>query len=52
VLERGRRDSTAGSMIMCKDDDLRVDFLTKIRSLYFDFKPSSERFLLEMVHAE
>jgi predicted nucleotidyltransferase len=44
--------STTGLLIMCKDDDLRVDFLTKIRSLYFDFKPSSERFLLEMIHAE
>ena len=44
--------STTGLLIMCKDDDLRVDYLTKIRSLYFDFKPSSERFLLEMIHAE
>jgi len=44
--------STAGPLIMCKEDDLRVDFLTRIRSLYFDFKPSSERFLLEMIYAE
>lgn len=44
--------STTGMLLMCKDDDLRVDFLAKIRSLYFDFKPSSERFLLEMIHAE
>ena len=44
--------STTGLLIMCKDDDLRVDYLTKIRSLYFDFKPSSERFLLEMINAE
>jgi len=44
--------STAGTLIMCKEDDLRVDFLTRIRSLYFDFKPSSERFLLEMLNAE
>lgn len=44
--------STTGLLIMCKDDDLRVDYLTKIRSLYFDFKPSSERFLLEMIDAE
>ncbi len=44
--------STAGILLMCKDDDLRVDFLTKMRSLYFDFKPSSERFLKEMLHAE
>ena len=43
--------STAGTLIMCKEDDLRVDFLTRIRSLYFDFKPSSERFLLEMIYA-
>jgi hypothetical protein len=44
--------STAGFLLMCKEDDLRVDFLTRIRSLYFDFQPSSERFLLEMLHAE
>lgn len=44
--------STTGLLIMCKDDDLRIDFLTRIRSLYFDFKSSSERFLLEMIHAE
>jgi len=44
--------STAGTLIMCKEDDPRVDFLTRIRSLYFDFKPSSERFLLEMIYAE
>lgn len=44
--------STVDTLLMCKDDDLRVDFLTKIRSLYFDFKPSSERFLREMLHAE
>ena len=44
--------STAGILLMCKEDDLRVDFLTRIRSLYFDFRPSSERFLLEMLHAE
>jgi len=44
--------STAGILLMCKEDDLRVDFLTRIRSLYFDFQPSSERFLLEMLHAE
>lgn len=43
---------TTGLLIMCKDDDLRVDFLTRVRSLYFDFKPSSERFLLEMLYAE
>lgn len=44
--------STAGVLINCKQDDLRVDFLTKMRSLYFDFKPISERFLKEMLHAE
>jgi predicted nucleotidyltransferase len=44
--------STTGPLIMCKEDDLRVDFLTRVRSLYFDFKPSSERFLLEMIYAE
>ena len=44
--------STVDTLLMCKDDDLRVDFLTKIRSLYFDFKPSRERFLREMLHAE
>lgn len=44
--------STAGVLINCKKDDLRVDFLTKRRSLYFDFKLSSERFLKEMLHAE
>jgi len=44
--------STTGNLLMCKNDDLRVDFLTKIRSLYFDFKVSSERFLLEMIHGE
>ncbi len=44
--------STAGQLLLCKDDDLRVDFLTKVRSLYFDFKSSSERFLKEMVDAE
>lgn len=44
--------STTGTLIMCKEDDLRVDFLTRTRSLYFDFKPSSERFLLEMIYAE
>ena len=44
--------STAGTLLLCKEDDLRVDFLTRIRSLYFDFQPSSERFLLEMLHAE
>jgi hypothetical protein len=44
--------STAGILLMCREDDLRVDFLTRIRSLYFDFQPSSERFLLEMLHAE
>ena len=44
--------STAGILITCKKDDLRVDFLTKMRSLYFDFKPLSERFLKEMLHAE
>jgi len=44
--------STTGSLLMCRDDDLRVDFLTKIRSLYFDFQTRSKRFLLEMLHAE
>jgi predicted nucleotidyltransferase len=44
--------STAGTLLMCMDDDFRVDFLTRTRSLYFDFKPSSERFLKEMLHAE
>lgn len=44
--------STGGILLVCRDDDLRVDFLTKMRSLYFDFKPSSERFLKEMLHAE
>jgi predicted nucleotidyltransferase len=44
--------STAGTLLMCRDDDFRVDFLTKTRSLYFDFRPSSERFLMEMLYAE
>ncbi|MGQ9648011.1 MAG: nucleotidyltransferase domain-containing protein [Thermodesulfobacteriota bacterium] len=44
--------STAGTLLMCRDDDFRVDFLTRIRSLYFDFRPSSERFLMEMLYAE
>ena len=44
--------STGGILLVCRDDDLRVDFLTKMRSLYFDFKPSSERFLMEMLDAE
>jgi predicted nucleotidyltransferase len=44
--------STTGPFIMCKEDDLRVDFLTRVRSLYFDFKPSSEKFLLEMTYVE
>ena len=44
--------STAGTLLMCRDDDFRVDFLTRTRSLYFDFRPSSERFLREMLHAE
>jgi hypothetical protein len=44
--------STAGTLLMCKNEELRVDFLTKIRSLYFDFALSSKRFLLEMLHAE
>jgi hypothetical protein len=44
--------STAGTLLTCKEDDLRVDFLTKMRSLYIDFKPCSGRFLREMLHAE
>jgi predicted nucleotidyltransferase len=44
--------STAGTLLMCRDDDFRVDFLTKTRSLYFDFRSSSERFLMEMLYAE
>lgn len=44
--------STSGTLLIDKEDDFRTDFLTKIRSLYFDFKPSSERFLREMLHAE
>jgi predicted nucleotidyltransferase len=44
--------STTGTLLMCRDDDFRVDFLTRTRSLYFDFKPSSERFLKEMLNAE
>jgi predicted nucleotidyltransferase len=44
--------STAGTLLMCRNEDLRVDFLTKIRSLYFDFALGSKRFLLEMLHAE
>ncbi len=44
--------STTGTLLMCRDDDFRVDFLTRIRSLYFDFRPSSERFLMEMLDAE
>lgn len=44
--------STTGTLLMCRDDDLRVDFITRMRSVYFDFKPLSERFLREMLHAE
>jgi len=44
--------STAGTLLICKHEDLRVDFLVKIRSLYFDFATGSKRFLLEMLHAE
>ncbi len=44
--------STTGILLMCKEDEVHVDFLTKTRSLYFDFKPASERFLREMLHAE
>lgn len=44
--------STTGILLMCKEDDVQADFLTKTRSLYFDFKPASERFLKEMLHAE
>ncbi len=44
--------STTGILLMCKEDEVHVDFLTKTRSLYFDFKPASERFLKEMLHAE
>jgi len=44
--------STIGILLMCKDDDVHADFLTKTRSVYFDFKPTSERFLKEMLHAE
>jgi predicted nucleotidyltransferase len=44
--------STAGTMLMCRNDDVRIGFLTRIRSLYFDFAPGRKRFLLEMLHAE
>jgi len=44
--------STAGTLLMRRDDDFRVDFLTKTRSLYFDFRSSSERFLMEMLYGE
>ena len=35
--------STAGTLLMCRDDDLRVDFITRMRSVYFDFKFSMEK---------
>jgi hypothetical protein len=41
--------STAGALLMCKDDDLRVEFLTIMRSLYFDFKFSMEKLRSEMI---
>jgi predicted nucleotidyltransferase len=35
--------STAGRLLICNEDDLRVDFLTTMRSIYFDFKFSMEK---------
>jgi predicted nucleotidyltransferase len=40
--------STAGVVLMCREDDLRVDFLTKMRSLYLDFEFSMEKFRKEI----
>jgi predicted nucleotidyltransferase len=40
--------STAGSPLMCNEDDLRVDFLTTMRSIYFDFKFSMEKLQRDM----
>jgi predicted nucleotidyltransferase len=40
--------STAGSLLMCNEDDLRVDFLTTMRSIYFDFKFSMEKLQRDM----
>lgn len=44
--------STSGILLFCRDENVHVAFLAKTRSLYLDFKPSSERFLKEMLHAE
>jgi predicted nucleotidyltransferase len=40
--------STAGRLLICNEDDLRVDFLTTMRSIYFDFKFSMEKIRRDM----
>jgi predicted nucleotidyltransferase len=35
--------STAGRLLICNEDDQRVDFLTTMRGIYFDFKFSIEK---------
>ena len=40
--------STAGRLLICNEDDLRVDFLTTMRSIYFDFKFSMEKWRKDM----
>jgi len=41
--------STIGRLLSCSDDDKRVDFLTYVRSLYLDYKPTSQKILQDML---
>lgn len=40
--------ATAGQLLFTRDDDIRVDFIVKARSLYFDFQIASRRYFDEM----
>ncbi len=40
---------TTGKVLTCRDDDLRVEVVARIWSIYFDYLPTLKRFLKEMV---
>jgi len=41
--------ATAGKILTCRDEEFMADKVAGIRSLYLDFKPVADRFLMEML---
>lgn len=42
--------ATTGKLLFGRDDEKRIDFLTRVRSLYLDFQIESQKYLWEVAH--